>query len=168
MKALLFFALCLNVLAANAYHPTHISIVNMELNSEQKVLDYSVRLFQEDVLYLLKTLIHEELHKGKTEKEAYSDTSLIPNYFIDRLKINADGKVLSPKLEKQTNEQTELWLYFTIRLDEIPEKLTIENSIYTDLFNNPENMLIFSYMEKELGLNFNSKNTKHSITPNKI
>jgi hypothetical protein len=168
MRKILFLALLSASINLWAHHPIHLSIVNMELDKSKETLNYSVRLFQEDLLQLLGMLIHEELHKGRTEQEAYADTTLISKYFQENLKVFANDKELESLLLKQISEESEAWLYFSSPLPEIPDKLEIENKIYIEIFSDQINMLIFAFGSKEKAFTFNSSLTRQLIALNDI
>ncbi len=140
----------------------------MELNENDSTLNYSIRLFQDDFVQLIGTLVHEELHKGRAEEEAYADTTLIPTYFSKAFKLNCDNVLLKANLLKQDYQEEEVWLYYSVKIDSIPESILIENKIFSDLFSDQVNMLIFSYRNKEKGLTFDTKNTKQRIALNNI
>lgn len=168
MKRLLLLSVFCVTLGVSAHHPVHISIVNMELTEKNNTLTYSVRLFQEDIIDLLGILIHEELHKGKTEQEAYNDTTLIPNYFKETINVFCDNRNLNFDLVNQVNQETEVWLYYSVSLESIPKEIEIENKIYNGIFPDQTNMLIFAYGKKEKAISFNSKFTRQRFNLNDI
>lgn len=163
MKKIIFFVLLLSCINLKAYHPVHLSIVNMELDEQTSTLNYSIRLFQEDLIQILGLLIHDELHKGRTEQEAYADTTIIPQYFKKGLKVFSNEKVLEPVFSKQVNQESEVWLYFKIPLAKIPDEIIIENKIYLEIFADQINMLIFALGQKEKAFTFNSTLTRQLI-----
>ena len=62
MKKLLFICLLFASIGGFARHPVHLSITNMEFDADSLKVNYSIRLFQEDVFTLFDYLSHEELH----------------------------------------------------------------------------------------------------------
>lgn len=164
MKKILIIAFLLLSVKSMAYHPVHLSIVNMEFDEKKGVITYSIRLFQDDILQLLGTLVHEELHKGRSAEEAYSDTTLIPRYFQQSLTILSDDVVISSSLCKQVFTETEIWFYFEAPISNAPEEITIENKIYAEIFSDQINMLIFAFGEIEKAYTFNSAYTRQLIT----
>lgn len=140
----------------------------MELAPDGMTLKYSVRCFQDDFFSLFGYLSHIEMHKGRSQKDIFADTTLIPKYFRNNLKISCDNIDIIPKLINQDYQETEVWLHYTATIPKIPENMTIENKIYCQLFADQINMLIFSYKKKEVGLTFDISNTTKKIDLNNI
>lgn len=168
MKQFVLIVFLLFTVKSNAFHPVHLSVVNMELNEQEGIITYSIRLFQDDILYLLGMLVHEELHKGRSEEDAFSDTTLIPRYFQQSLTIVCDNREINPTLSNQLINETEIWLYFEAPISQSPKEITIENKIYTEIFPDQINMLIFAFGEIEKAFTFNSTYTRQLITLNQI
>ena len=74
----------------------------------------------------------------------FSDSTLIPNYFKDRLRIYCNEKALDATLIKQDFQEAEVWMHFSIDLDRLPDSILIENEIFINLFSDQSNMLIIS------------------------
>lgn len=146
-----------------ASHPAHTTIVNLELNESDKSISYSIRTFQEDIINLLSLLVHEELHKGRQENEIYADSSLIPNYFKQAFRIQTGTPATEPILTKLESNAKEYWLHFKLELTIIPDKLFLVNKIYSELYRDHVNLVIFSSKDIEKGLTFNSTTTSQSI-----
>jgi hypothetical protein len=164
MKTLLAIILLTFIaLPSEAKHPTHISIVNMEIDADSLKLNYSIRLFQDDLLYLITGLYHKELFHTTDTFDLALNMDKIENYFKNSLEIKTDSLILKPKLIHNKNEETEFWLFYSINLIQLPNTLTIKNSILIDLYSDQTNLLIFSYNKKEKGLTFNSKTISQSI-----
>jgi hypothetical protein len=161
---LLYSFVWLSFLQISGMHPTHMSVVNMELNPEKKQINYSIRLFQDDINYLITSLYHEELFHSNEEFDFSKNTYKLENYFISSLVIRADELILKPQLIKQDINEFEYWLYFSIDLENIPNSLEISNRILTDFYKDQINLLIFSYNEKEKGLTFNANFTTQTIS----
>ncbi|MBN1117599.1 MAG: hypothetical protein JXA77_10360 [Bacteroidales bacterium] len=147
----------------NYYHPLHLSVTNMNLDNTNLEIDYSIRLFQDDLASLVGMLYHEALHKNITP-----DSTIIVNYFKQTLKLSTNSTELRPELVKIESNELEYWLYFKAKLSALPDTLCIENTILTDLYSDQQNLLIFSYRSKEKGLTFDQKTVKQPISLNSI
>ena len=147
----------------NYHHPLHLSVTNMSLDNTKLEIDYSIRLFQDDLGSLVGMLYHEALHQNLTP-----DSTIIVNYFKQSLKISTYSTEVKPELVKIESSELEYWLYFKVKLDTLPDTLYIENTIMTDLYSDQQNLLIFSYTNKEKGLTFDQNTVKQPISLNSI
>lgn len=141
-----------------AKHPLHLSVVNMTIDIETRQIEYSMRLFQEDVIVLMQLLYHDAMHKNLP-----LDSTLVGNYFTSNFKISDGTKTLVPLLIKSESNELEYWLYYSVSLTDVPEKIIIDNSIMLEIFSDQQNLLIFSTGNIEKGLTFDKKTTQHQI-----
>ncbi len=158
MKLKLIFVLVLFSCFASAKHPLHLSVINMTLDESGQKLEYSVRLFQDDLLVLLGILHHDALHKNTSV-----DTNAVSNYIKQNFSLAADDQVLITELKNEKVNETEYWLYFETSIPPNTSILTIENSIFLELFEEQQNLVIFSYKSKEKGLSFGFNNQKQLL-----
>ena len=155
--------LCFAISTISAKHPTHMSVVNIELDSTNLQLNYSIRLFQDDINYLIASLYHEELFHSADTFDLEHNAQKLEDYFIQQLKLYIEGQCLFPTLVKLEFSEYEYWLFFKIKLNSISSKIEIENKILTDIYSDQINLLIFTYNKKEKGLTFDANVTKHAI-----
>jgi hypothetical protein len=146
-----------------AFHPTHISITSIEVDPDSLQINYSIRLFQDDIGYLIMALYHEELFHTADTFDFLHNTQKIEAYFIENIKMEVNGEYLYPVLKKKEINETEFWLYFSAKLENIPYSLTIENTVLLNLYRDQTNLVIFTYNKKEKGLTFDAKDIKQII-----
>ena len=147
-----------SLLSINAGHPIHLSVINMEIDDDTGKLEYSVRLFQEDLSTLLSVLYHEALHKNQQ-----LDSNAISEYITQNFTISDKNKKYQPILIKEEGNDLEYWLYYEIQLNEFPKELVIENKILVNIYADQKNLVIFSYKNKEKGLTFDLQTRKQPI-----
>lgn len=158
MKYTVVFTLLMITCLSWSKHPVHLSIVNMTLDDNGQNLEFSVRLFQDDLLVLLNILNHDALHNNTT-----LDSNAVSNYIRQKFLLTANKQLLTAELKKEKVNEIEYWLYFESTLPPNTSNLTIENSIMTELFEEQQNLVIFSYKRKEKGLTFGPDNQKQLL-----
>jgi|GEM_PF-2306665 len=161
MKKFILHIVLLNIVhCANAHHPVHMSVINMEFDENTKTIEYSVRLFQEDFTQLLFSLYHDMIHNNNSP-----DTSqkVVDEYFRNALVLFSDGEEITTVLRKQINTEKEVWLHYYSTISDVPGSLTIKNTIMTDIFHDQVNLLIFSNNGLEEGFTFSSAETEKTI-----
>lgn len=140
-------------------HPVHFSFINMEFDKDSMTIEYSIKLFQDDYLNLLEFIYHDALHNAKTN-DIVLDTTLVEKYFQNSVIIKADDTILAAEFKHKVYSETEANLYFKVKLNFIPDILSIENKILLELFTDQANLVIFSCGNSEKGLTFNGQTTK--------
>jgi hypothetical protein len=161
-SALFILALSINIgLFAN--HPLHFSVVNINLDKDSRTLSYSVRLFQEDLIVLIGMLNHEALHKNQE-----LDSNAVHAYISGAFQIFSNEKQVVCDLMKKESSELEYWLYYETILPNIPEMITIQNRIFLELFQDQQNLVIFSFKNKEKGLTFSAQIQKQPIALDSI
>ncbi len=167
MKLTASIILSLILFPAWSMHPTHMSIVNVDYNPVDSTLTYSVRVFQDDIVYLITQLYHKELFHSNQPFDLAENTQKIEDYFNKNLEFYSEDKKLCSKLINIDSEEIDYWLHYTISLSAPIKQLTIRNTILTQLYSDQTNLVIFAYNNKEKGLTFGKDITELKIFPEK-
>jgi hypothetical protein len=130
----------------------------MEINEESRKVEYSVRLFQEDLVILLSLLHHEAIHKNQQ-----LDSNAISKYITQSFSVLENGEKYQSVLIREEGNELEYWLYYEIHLKEIPREIVLENKILVNIYADQKNLVIFSYKNKEKGLTFDHQTQKQPI-----
>jgi hypothetical protein len=140
-------------LTGTATHPIYVSVTEIELNTPQKNLEISCKLFTDDFEKVLRTqyktivdLINPGARKAAMDK-------LVSEYVQAHLKITADGRQLNLRYLGYEIIEEGVQSYF-----EVPNIDKLKNIA---VFNN----LLYEYNEQQMGLihvtvNGNRKSTK--------
>jgi hypothetical protein len=147
-----------------AKHPVHFSVINLELDETTMQLDYTIRILQEDYVYLLSLIYDTQFHQNNGIELVTFDSTLISKYFDSAFKISEHNRNFKSEFVGQKTDVYDVWISFSIKLEILPENLTINNQIMLDVFLDQTNLVIFSYLNKEKGLTFDAQNTKQLIT----
>lgn len=158
MKVLVIFFSLLIPLSTYAKHPLHFSVVNMTLEEDSLKINFSVRLFQEDIITLLGILNHQAMHRNQA-----LDSTAVSNYIKKSILVDADQQKTKAILKHEKSDELEYWLFYEIKLSKIPDEITIQNRILLDVFLDQQNLVIFSFKNKEKGLTFDQQNQKQPI-----
>jgi hypothetical protein len=158
MKVLVVFFSLLVPLSTYAKHPLHLSVVNMTLEEDSLKINFSVRLFQEDIITLLGILNHEAMHKNQI-----LDSTAVSNYIKNAIRVDVDQQKTKAILKHEKSDEVEYWLFYEIKLNKIPNEITIHDKILLDIFLDQQNLVIFSFKNKEKGLTFDQQNQKQPI-----
>lgn len=159
----LFVVIIIQLNTLWAIHPNHLSVTNLSINEKEKSIDYSIRLFQDDINYLISALYHEELYHSTDTFDFDKSTEKIDNYFLNAFQIFSEGNQYLPKIVNRVNNEHEYWLHYSIKLNEIPKNLTIKNRILLDIYADQTNLVIISYSNQEKGISFNLEKQEHYI-----
>jgi len=146
-------------------HPVHLTVTNIEYNTNDKKFDITIRLFVDDFEKILDTKYNTKLNLFK-QNEAKNADFYIQNYITQNLKLKINGNFINEKkfiLEKRSQEDITIWLTFSVKYKQRIHSIEITNKLMTDLYRDQKNMLIFTYQSKQSALEFNYKNTKKTI-----
>jgi hypothetical protein len=163
---LISFVLLVALLDGKVYakHPTHMSVTHIEIDTNKNTLNYSIRLFQDDVNYLITSLYHDELFHSTDTFDFHENLDKFENYFTCNLQITVDGKLLEKGKTEVKPSEYEFWLYGSYSLKNTVEKLEIRNTILIDFHSDQTNLVIISYNKNEKGLTFNKNVTRQILT----
>ena len=133
---LLFFS---NRLDSNS-HPIHVTVTNIEYNSNTNAFDYSIKLFYDDFETILNTQYNRQLNLG-------TESQLTETEFVKSV-IKKDNV---------------LWIYYTYKNSGIPKEVKITNTLMKDLYYDQKNLMIFTCNETQKGIKFNISKTTESF-----
>ena len=136
-----FLAVCAFLfLSGSTVHPIFVSVTEMELNSKQKTLELSCKLFTDDFEKTLRTTYktHVDLINPGAYKAAMD--KLVNDYVQAHLKITADGKLLTLKYIGYEVVEEAVVSYY--------ESPGISSLKTVNIFNN----LLYEYNPQQMGL----------------
>ncbi|HSH52962.1 MAG TPA: DUF6702 family protein [Bacteroidales bacterium] len=145
-------------------HPVHVSFTNVEYLQDKNEISVSFQLFTEDFELLFFHLYEKEFKLSKLES-VQRFQGKIDQYFNHHFKLKHDD--LDLKLENKEIKTTEefTWFYYRIPLKEqLPQEVTIQNTILFDLFFDQKNLLIIKNGSTEHGYQFDIRNKERLIS----
>lgn len=146
--------------AALLFHPVHVSIMNFDYSSKEKIAEVSVKVFPDD--FELAFNHNYNIHLNLGSKEVNPEWQKYLNLYFDKVfsvRVNNKTKV-SAAFKSYEIKEDGIMLYFTIPLKGKVKSLQIENTLLLDTFENQTNLVILSIDGKEKGYNLNFNNYK--------
>ena len=142
-------------------HPVHISMTNIDINSDTRKISIVIKVFSDDFQkiinrnYKINLDINDSVSIFKYRKQ-------ISNYITKNLKLIVNNKsLINNKLTfKQTKSNHQAtWFYFVINKKVKPQKITIINNLLNDLFQDQKNLVFIKYngIQKSFKLSKNDK-----------
>ncbi|MGZ8536963.1 MAG: DUF6702 family protein [Flavisolibacter sp.] len=136
----------------NVIHPFYVSVTEINLNSVDKTLEISCKMFTEDLEEILeknnKTILDITVEKDKSAFDKY-----IPDYVAKNLVITVDGKPVKLTYIGFEREKESVYSYFQVDNISSVKKIDISNSILYDFNENEINIM-------HVTINGNRKSTK--------
>ncbi len=143
-------------------HPIHVSVTNLEFQSEKNTISLSFKVFTDDFQLIINQLYNIQV--DLSEKGNYNlHKEKIDSYFQDHFKIIVKGKELKYTNEGMKKNDEAVWFYYNIALKKEVKTFTIKNSILLDLYPDQKNLLILKKREIEKGYQFNFKKKEYTI-----
>lgn len=164
MSLLFKYIFVLNFLT-HSYHPVHVSVTNLEYNSEAKEFNIYVKFFLDDFEVIIKNNQNVELNLGLDNQIKNFDI-YIKKYIADNFSIEIDDKkIVQNKLKSFEYKivDNSVWFYFSVKSKENFEKIKIKNSFLTDLYHDQTNLFIFTYNDFQKAIKFDVQNISDII-----
>lgn len=124
-------------------HPFHVSVCDIEYNSENQALQISQRIFIDDLENGLKKFHKMESIEAYKPQDPKQLDSLIEAYLNEKLRVKIDGKAVALNYLGSEVEQDARWCY--IEVSGIPSvtKAEITNLVLLEVFEDQENIVHF-------------------------
>lgn len=126
--------------AGTVPHPLHVSVLEINHNSAEKTLEISCRIFTDDFEKVLgqnyKTRIDLINPPDRPAME-----KLVKDYVLKHIKIDLDGKTISPNFLGYEKDNDAVYSYFEVTQVPTVKKLVIENLLMHDLFEDQINLM---------------------------
>ena len=150
----LFLSTACFFLSGSSLHPIFVSVTEMELNSKEKTLELSCKLFTNDFEKALKASSNSRVDLINPSNKGAMD-KLVNEYVQKHLRISADGRQLPLKYMGYEIIEEGVYSYFESPNIEKISSMTIFNTLLYD--NNPEQIglmhLIVNGVRKSTQLN---------------
>jgi hypothetical protein len=145
-----------------SFHPVHVSVTNIEIDTAKQKIDYSVRIFADDFAYAIEHLYEKDiaLDDGISDMEK----EIVTDYTTKMFEIVINGTKCLPECQKIESMDNSLWIFFNVRLTENDiSSLKVINRLLLDLFFDQTNLTIVNLNGKQTGYTFNYLNQEAEI-----
>ncbi len=132
------------------FHPLHLSLINIEYNVDTQCFDVLYKINTADLETYIFAADSVNLKLGTTE-EYYKSNDCIGNFINCRslLIFNSDTiKTSNFTLISKDVIELDTWLRYQVVYNKPITKVEIQNSIFTDIFFDQQNILYFTYQNK--------------------
>ncbi len=146
-------------------HPVHVSVTNINVDVNNKKIEYSVKLFQDDLSALIYHYYTINLTFDKENDLTEKQYQVINEYIAATLNIKVNNKSISDlNFQKKELNEGGIWLYYSgTWKDKEIKTIAIKNQLMIDFFFDQNNMVILGVNGKENGYMFNSSTTDKTI-----
>jgi len=145
-------------------HPLHLSVTNIEYDSENNTFKISSKIFMDDFEKIIENKYGVALNLGK-ENELPEAENYFNKYIFESFNIIINNKDRTDKLTfkgKKTDDQA-IWLYYEYPDIKKIRSLKVYNAILCDLYMDQTNLVIFSYNDIQKGIRLKHDNRIASI-----
>ncbi len=128
------------VLVFGPLHEFHLSLMEIDHNTEKKTLQIAVKLFTDDLTVALEKPGGVKLHIG-TPNEPPKANELIANYLKQHVLLKVNGKdVVFNYLGKEA-ETDATWCYLEVQNVAKVQTLEVQNTLLLESFDDQTNMV---------------------------
>jgi len=149
----IFFSICPTLAFC---HPVHVSITNMDIKTTEKLIEFSIKVFTNDIESAVVRKYKTEISICDTIK--HKDLSLVLKYINSTFQIYLNSQKLPISFVDKKISDNYFLLYFKIDLekkDRYGIKLT--NSLLMDTFPDQQNLVIVNLNGDEKGYSLTRK-----------
>ena len=143
-------------------HPVHVSVTNLEFQSESNTISLSFKVFTDDFQMLINQLY--DIQVDFSENGNYDlHKEQIDDYFQNHFNIIVKGKGLNYISDGIKRNDEAVWFFYTIALKKEVKTFTLKNSILLDLYPDQKNLLIWKKGKIEKGYQFTIRKKEYTI-----
>ncbi len=122
-------------------HPFHVSVCDIEVNSEKQTLEISQRIFLDDLeTALRKTPGWEALDVTKPADEALFN-NLMKKYITDHIAINVNGQRVQLTYLGHEREADAMWCYIEATGVKNVNSIEVKNTILLETYDDQVNLV---------------------------
>jgi hypothetical protein len=147
-------------------HPLHLSVTNLEINSESGISDVNIKLFADDLSAALRQYFGEFL--DMTQDSLTSELNRkADEYLRARFYFMIDGKKLELGTHSDIKRDSDA-VYLSYQIQELKNGSEIEliNSMLIERFADQKNLVFVNFRGVSNGLIFNLQNQRQVIDLN--
>ncbi|MBC7909179.1 MAG: hypothetical protein H7Y30_01680 [Pyrinomonadaceae bacterium] len=137
--------------SAAAPHTFHTSLMRVEYNRQEQLVEVSIQVFSHDLENILSRRSKKRIRLDKTPEAA----KLALAYLNDAVNLkNRDGQLKTFSWVGMESQADAVWLYVETKMPEGLDGAQIRNRIFFDLLEDQVNLVHFKYDGKKADLSF--------------
>ena len=125
---------------APAKHPFYIAVTEINLNTSDKTLEVSCKMFADDIEQILEKNNHTQLDISADKDKSKFDT-YIPAYVKTHLNVSVDGRATNLSYIGFEKEKESAYCYFQVENISSLKKIDINDSILQDFTSDQINII---------------------------
>lgn len=121
-------------------HPIHVSITDVEHDKERQALEFTSRIFLDDIEKHIQYIVNEPYLDLTQPKTGFSSKKLIKEYFLERMSVEVNGKLREIDYLGHEIDGDAVNVYYQILNIKKLKSLSVANNILLDLYSDQVNM----------------------------
>ena len=158
----LFFILVGRFSMASEEHPFYVSVVEIHVNEDEKLLECAVKIFTDDLERALREYYQVGVLNIGAEKEADTATVLMDTYLKDKVEIEINGNQAVFQWVGKEGNFDHQWMYFEIPFHTL-ESLSMSSHQLMEVFSDQRNLVHFHFNNQQKTLIFKNNQTQSLI-----
>jgi hypothetical protein len=145
-------------------HPFYIAVTEINLNTADKTLEISCKMFADDLEYTIEKNNHVQLDIS-AEKDKSKFDNYIPAYIKNHLGVAIDGKAVTLSYIGFEKESESAYCYFQVENISSLKKIDISNSLLHDFTSDQVNIIhvMVNGKRQSTKLDYPNKNASFSF-----
>jgi hypothetical protein len=149
---------------SGVFHPFHVSVCDVAMNTDKSRLEITQKIFIDDLEIALRQFSNDSKLDIIKESDQQEFQALIKRYFIQKVRIKANDKLVEYSFLGAEKEGDVLWCYLEVSNIKQLKVFEIENSILTDAFDDQMNLVHVKVEGKTKSLRLRQNETSGSLT----
>lgn len=146
-----------------APHPIHVALTTVEYNKPESRFDITFKIFYDDLESIIAENYNVVLNLGN-DNENPDKEQWLQKYLSEHFLVTAGNKALTPLSVTDTRmSEKAIWIYCSIPLQELPEEITVTNSVMMDMYADQTDLVILKIDQLEEGFRFHRKHFTETI-----
>ena len=140
-------------------HPIHVSVCNIEIENNNMIV--SLKMYKDDFQLAIEHNFAKYILLKNVDNEM--ESKLIEDYIQNMffLIVNKKDTLKLDYKHSELNDEA-IWLHYESEIAKF-KKISINNSIFMDIYQDQTNLVIINYDGKQNGYRFNYKNNVQQI-----
>jgi hypothetical protein len=145
-----------------AFHPVHVTLMSVEYSAEDKGFNVFLKVYYDDFLTDFKTLKGNPPVPDLLKSDPSAGKS-ITGYVEQRVQVMTGESDMPLELVDFELADNELKLRLICRMKKNSNKITVRNSILTDIYRDQTNLVILNYGSFEEGVKLTPEKREYSF-----
>mgnify|MGYP001419131338 CR=1 FL=1 len=160
------FIILLLFFIPGSYHKYYVSLTEIRFNIEQNSMEVNIHLFADDMDRAIET-IHGVNPQVGTALENEMGDQWIKSYLSENIDIQVRDESVELKYIGKEAEGEAIWIYLEGRMKMITDTVYIQNTIFTELFDDQKNIIQVYWERRNHGLILDRYHTSGDIIAKK-